>query len=155
MKIELPSYDKNNFGINKIIVFYNSHLPILALNRIWKDGVFPDSISTRIYLEEESARTANRIMVCSAMFMMMMMTLSTSNLCVRIQSWQTLKKDWFAKRKSFISTWLKRRNLIHVGQNAWQSILGRHKLTFFNMWLTLSLHCKQANEIWDVLDSLI
>ena len=130
MKIELPSNDKNNLGINKTIDFHNSHLPCLELNRIWKDGVFPDSISTRIYLEEETARTVNRIMVCSAMFMMIMMTSSLSNLCVRIQSWQTLKRDWFAKRTSFISTWLKRRNAIHIGQNAWQSILGRHKLTF-------------------------
>ena len=129
MKIELPFNDKNSI-INKTIDFHNRHLPCLELNRIWKDGVFPDSISTRIYLEEESARTVIRIMACSAMFMMMMMTLSLSNLCFRIKSWQTLKRDWFAKRTSFISTWLKRHNAIHIGQNAWQSILGRHKLTF-------------------------
>ena len=79
MKIVLPPNDENHFRIDETIDFHNSHLPILALNRIRIDGVFPDSISTRIYLEEETARTVDRIMVCSAMFMMIMMTSSLLN----------------------------------------------------------------------------
>ena len=76
--------------INKTIYFHSSYAPIAERNSIWENCGSSCSISNRIYLEVETAKTVNKIMRLEAIFIMMRMNSSPSNLLLMLWSLQKL-----------------------------------------------------------------